>query len=184
MYDLIVLGGGPAGYNAADYAAKNGMSVLLIEERALGGVCLNEGCIPTKTLLYSAKIYDYAKHSSDYGVSFTGAAIDHAKVIGAQRSRRQDACRWRQRKIKARRSQGCQRSRRGLRGAARTASRSRSEATSIPARSCSSAPARSAAVPPIPGLREGLSTGFVKTNREILDRTTLPKHIVVIGGLA
>ena len=54
MYDLIVLGGGPAGYNAADYAAKNGMSVLLIEERALGGVCLNEGCIPTKTLLYSA----------------------------------------------------------------------------------------------------------------------------------
>ena len=63
MYDLIILGGGPAGYNAAERAGHAGLKTLVIEERALGGVCLNEGCIPTKTLLYSAKIYDYAKPS-------------------------------------------------------------------------------------------------------------------------
>ena len=56
MYDLIVLGGGPAGYNAAERAAHSGMKTLVLEGRALGGVCLNEGCVPTKTLLYSAKI--------------------------------------------------------------------------------------------------------------------------------
>ena len=65
MYDLIILGGGPAGYNAAERAGHAGLKTLVIEERALGGVCLNEGCIPTKTLLYSAKIYDYAKHGAD-----------------------------------------------------------------------------------------------------------------------
>ena len=81
MYDLIVIGGGPGGYNAAERAAHSGMKTLLFEERALGGVCLNEGCIPTKTLLYSAKIYDYAKHGTDYGVKFDGASIDHAFVV-------------------------------------------------------------------------------------------------------
>ena len=81
MYDLIILGGGPAGYNAAERAGHAGLKTLVIEERALGGVCLNEGCIPTKTLLYSAKIYDYAKHSKDYGVTFGSAEIDHAFVV-------------------------------------------------------------------------------------------------------
>ena len=51
MYDLIILGGGPAGYNAAERAGHAKLKTLVIEERALGGVCLNEGCIPTKTLL-------------------------------------------------------------------------------------------------------------------------------------
>ncbi|MCL2519357.1 MAG: FAD-dependent oxidoreductase, partial [Oscillospiraceae bacterium] len=81
IYDLIILGGGPAGYNAAERAAHGGLKTCLIEGRALGGVCLNEGCIPTKTLLYSAKIYDYAKHSESYGVKFNGAEIDHNFVI-------------------------------------------------------------------------------------------------------
>ena len=81
MFDLIILGGGPAGYNAAERAAHSGLKTLVFEERALGGVCLNEGCIPTKTLLYSAKILDYAKHGEKYGVTTTGASIDHAKVV-------------------------------------------------------------------------------------------------------
>ena len=81
MYDLIILGGGPAGYNAAERAGHAGLKTLVIEERALGGVCLNEGCIPTKTLLYSAKIYDYAKHGKDYGVTFGSAEFDHPFVV-------------------------------------------------------------------------------------------------------
>ena len=75
MYDLAIIGGGPAGYNAAELAAQGGFKTVVMEERALGGTCLNEGCIPTKTLLYSAKIYDYAKHSAAYGVEFAGAAL-------------------------------------------------------------------------------------------------------------
>ena len=69
LYDLIILGGGPAGYNAAERAGQAGLKTLVIEKRALGGVCLNEGCIPSKALLYSAKVYDYTKHASQYGVS-------------------------------------------------------------------------------------------------------------------
>ena len=62
QYDLIVLGGGPAGYLAAERAGHAGLSVLCIEKNSVGGVCLNEGCIPTKTLLYSAKLYDGARY--------------------------------------------------------------------------------------------------------------------------
>lgn len=68
-YQVIIIGGGPAGYTAAEAAGKAGLSVLLFEKQNLGGVCLNEGCIPTKTLLYSAKTYDGAKHASKYAVT-------------------------------------------------------------------------------------------------------------------
>ena len=67
-HDLIILGGGPAGYTAAERAARGGLNTLLIEKCALGGVCLNEGCIPTKTLLYSAKIWHLAEDAKKYGI--------------------------------------------------------------------------------------------------------------------
>lgn len=67
-HDLIILGGGPAGYTAAERAARGGLNTLLIEKRALGGVCLNEGCIPTKTLLYSAKIWHQVEDAKKYGI--------------------------------------------------------------------------------------------------------------------
>ena len=67
-HDLIILGGGPAGYTAAERAARGGLNTLLIERRALGGVCLNEGCIPTKTLLYSAKIWHLTEDAKKYGI--------------------------------------------------------------------------------------------------------------------
>ncbi len=67
-HDLIILGGGPAGYTAAERAAHGGLNTLLIEKRALGGVCLNEGCIPTKTLLYSAKIWHLTEDAKKYGI--------------------------------------------------------------------------------------------------------------------
>ena len=63
MYDLIVIGGGPAGYLSAERAAHAGMSVCLFEKNSLGGVCLNEGCIPSKALLHSAKVYETVKHA-------------------------------------------------------------------------------------------------------------------------
>ena len=81
IYDLIVLGGGPAGYLAAERAAHDGLSTVVIEKRSFGGCCLNEGCIPSKALLYSAKIYDYTKHGDKYGVTAENQKIDHSKVV-------------------------------------------------------------------------------------------------------
>ena len=80
-YQLIIIGGGPAGYTAAEAAGKASLSVLLIEKNNLGGVCLNEGCIPTKTLLYSAKTYDGARHASKYAVNVSEVSFDLAKII-------------------------------------------------------------------------------------------------------
>lgn len=80
-YQVIIIGGGPAGYTAAEAAGKAGLSVLLLEKQNLGGVCLNEGCIPTKTLLYSAKTYDGAKHASKYAVTVSEASFDLSKII-------------------------------------------------------------------------------------------------------
>ena len=80
-YDVAIIGGGPAGYTAAEKAAAGGLSTVLFEKNALGGVCLNEGCVPTKTLLYSAKVYDTVKHAPKYAVSAENAAFDFPKII-------------------------------------------------------------------------------------------------------
>lgn len=79
-YDLAIIGGGPAGYTAAERAAQGGLNVVLFEKKALGGVCLNEGCIPTKTLLYSAKLYQQALLGAKYGISAEHVAFDYAKI--------------------------------------------------------------------------------------------------------
>ena len=80
MYDIAIIGGGPGGYVAAEKAGKNGLKTILFEKKDLGGVCLNEGCIPTKTLLYSAKLYDQARKSEKYGVRVEGAELDYKKM--------------------------------------------------------------------------------------------------------
>lgn len=82
-YDIAIIGGGPAGYTAAERAGANGLRAVLFEKKAMGGVCLNEGCIPTKALLYSAKVLDGIKSAPKYGVSVEGApAFDMEKIIG------------------------------------------------------------------------------------------------------
>ena len=80
-YDVAIIGGGPAGYTAAERAAKGGLSTILFEKNALGGVCLNEGCVPTKTLLYSAKTYDNIHHASKYAVKAENPSFDLGKII-------------------------------------------------------------------------------------------------------
>ena len=80
MYDIAIIGGGPGGYVAAEKAGKRGLKTILFEKKDLGGVCLNEGCIPTKTLLYSTKLYDQARKSEKYGVSVEGATLDYKKM--------------------------------------------------------------------------------------------------------
>lgn len=80
-FQLAIIGGGPAGYSAAEAAGKAGLNVVLFEKNALGGVCLNEGCIPTKTLLYSAKVFDGARNASKYAVKVDNISFDIAKIV-------------------------------------------------------------------------------------------------------
>ena len=84
-YQVAIIGGGPAGYTAAETAGKAGLSVVLFEKQNLGGVCLNEGCIPTKTLLYSAKMYDSARYASKYAVHVSEVSFDLPKIIARNR---------------------------------------------------------------------------------------------------
>lgn len=81
-FDIAIIGGGPAGYTASERAAENGLKTVLFEKKAVGGVCLNEGCIPTKTLLYSAKILDSIKSASKYGIlTDINTGFDLDKII-------------------------------------------------------------------------------------------------------
>ena len=181
MYDLIILGGGPAGYNAAEKAAHHGLKTCVIEGRVLGGVCLNEGCIPTKTLLYSAKIYDYAKHGKDYGVKFSGAEIDHNFVIDRKNKVVKSlvggiAAALKKSGVDVISEYGV------ISGKDKdgfTVTAGNNEYTGKQLLICTGS---SAVVPPIPGLKEAVSNGFAVTNREILDMRTIPKRMTVIGG--
>ncbi len=181
MYDLIVIGGGPAGYNAAERAAEKGFKTCVVEERALGGTCLNEGCIPTKTLLYSAKIYDYAKHSKDYGVSFSDASIDHAKII----DRKNKVVKTLVGGVGMKMKKG------GIEVVTATAKITGKTAEgfavaagdkNLEARRLLICSGSEATLPPIDGLKDSLANGFALTNREILDMKEVPETLLVVGG--
>lgn len=180
MYDLAIIGGGPGGYVAAGRAGEAGLSVVLFEKRELGGVCLNEGCIPTKTLLYSAKVYDYATHADKYGVQVEGAAIDFGaifkrkekvvkKLVGGIKVQMRNA------QVEVVRETALIQGR-GAEGFTVLAGDQ-----TYTARNLLICTGSEAAVPPIPGLREGLG-GVVVTNREILSLQEKPERLVVIGG--
>ncbi|MEI6131851.1 MAG: dihydrolipoyl dehydrogenase [Bacillota bacterium] len=180
-YDLIVIGGGPGGYLAAERAGHAGLKTLLIEKRFIGGVCLNEGCIPSKALLYSAKIFDYARFSEKYGVTTEGAKFDHSvalerknKVVKSLVSGVKGALKGSkvtvidgEAKILGRGAEGFQ--------VAVGDDVHVSERLLI-------ATGSESIVPPIKGVPEGVKKGFVLTNREILDIEKVPEKLVIVGG--
>lgn len=84
-YDTIVIGSGPGGYVAAIRSSQLGMKTAVVERAELGGICLNWGCIPTKSLLKSAQVFEYIKHSEEYGIKVENAEADFTKII--ERSR-------------------------------------------------------------------------------------------------
>lgn len=84
-YDLIVIGSGPGGYVAAIRASQLGLKVGVVEKAELGGICLNWGCIPTKALLKSAQVFEYIKHSGDYGISVGDSSVDFGGVVKRSR---------------------------------------------------------------------------------------------------
>ena len=84
-YDLVVIGGGPAGYAAAIRAGQLGKKVACVEQERPGGTCLNWGCIPSKALLKSAELYNKIQHSEDLGITVSGVEYDFSKIIGRSR---------------------------------------------------------------------------------------------------
>ena len=84
-YDLIVIGSGPGGYVAAIRGAQLGLKVAVVERAEQGGICLNWGCIPTKSLLKSAQVLEYARHAESYGIKIEKAEPDFEAVIARSR---------------------------------------------------------------------------------------------------
>lgn len=181
IYDLIVIGGGPAGYYAAEQAGHEGLNTLLIEKRFIGGVCLNEGCVPSKTLLYSAKIYDSIKHGEAYGITFADLKMNHSAII--ERKNKIVKTLVMGVNAKLRKSNVTV-----ISGLAKIIGRAL-EGFSVTANDIEYTAKRlmiatgsMPIVPSIPGIKDGIEKGFVLTNREMLDIQQIPKSLVVIGG--
>lgn len=182
QFDVAVIGGGPGGYHCAQLLGGAGKKVVLFEARRLGGTCLNEGCIPTKALLNSAKLYRHALGSRAFGVSAENVAYVHKKAVakkngtvkrlvaGVEAGLKENGV-----SVVKEAAALCGRGENGF--VLRTESGAGYEAENVVL-----ATGSETVVPPIPGLKEALESGFAVTNREFLDLAELPEHFAVIGG--
>lgn len=179
MFDLIIIGGGPAGYVAAERAGHKGLNVVLFEKKSMGGVCLNEGCIPTKTMLYSAKTYENALHGDKYGVSGDNIRFDYEKIVARKNKVVKKLVSGVESKMKMHHVTV-------VKGEAMIQGRS-PKGVEV---SCNGenylgsnlliCTGSEAFVPPIPGIAE--AGDIILTNREILELTQKPTSLIVIGG--
>ena len=180
IFDLIVIGGGPGGYLAAERAAQGGLKTLLFEKRSLGGVCLNEGCVPSKALLNSAKTYDHALHGAAYGVTCGDVKIDQAAVINRKAKVVRTLVSGVKAKMKAHGVTVVMEQAK-IDGKDADGFRVTAGGQSYVGKRLIIATGSSAAVPPIPGVKENLGD-YVLTNREVLELTQIPEKFTVIGG--
>ena len=180
IFDVIVIGGGPGGYLAAERSAHAGLKTLLFEKQSLGGVCLNEGCIPSKALLNSAKTYEHALHASAYGVTCGDVKLDQKAVV----ARKGRVVRTLVSGVRAKMKgagvkvimEEAMISGKGAEGFTVTAA-----GKSYTGKNLIIATGSSNAVPPLPGIKENLG-GCVLTNREVLELPEIPEKFTVIGG--
>ena len=177
--DVAIIGGGPGGYVAAERAGAAGLKVVLFERKSLGGVCLNEGCIPTKTLLYSAKVYNYAQHGDHYGVYAENPAVKYNEIVDRKNKVVRKLVGGIKAAMKAHKVQvvAAEAMIEGRNAEGITIS---AAGESYQAKNLLICAGSEAVVPPIPGLKE--AGDVIVTNREILALTEQPKEIVVIGG--
>lgn len=181
-YDLVVIGGGPGGYLAAERAGHAGLKTLVIEKREFGGVCLNEGCVPSKTFLNSAKVLDYANHSENYGVKIEGKkSIDQKFVVQRKNSVVKMLvsgvkAQLKRNKVKTLCAEAY------IEGKTEGGFLIKAGDEKVEAKRLIIATGSAPVVPPINGLKENIESGLVLTNREILDLEYIPKTLTVIGG--
>jgi dihydrolipoamide dehydrogenase len=173
QYDLIIVGSGPGGYIAAERAGEHGMSVLLVERGELGGVCTNSGCIPTKSLLNSAKQYAHAREGAQFGVETSGVTFN----LGT-------AMKWKQETIKTLRSGIAFLMKKSkveiIQGEAQfTGERMiRVNGEDFEGTNLIIATGSSPVIPPIPGADKP----NVLTSKQILEIEQIPKSLVIVGG--
>lgn len=177
-YFLAIIGGGPAGYTAAEKAAQAGKDVVLFEQNALGGTCLNVGCIPTKTLLYSAKQYYNAQNAAKYGVKAENITFDYTKIA----QRKTKVVRKLVAGIKQRlNNEHCT----VVNGAASVVSRTDEKVViacgeeTYEAENLLICTGSNNFVPPIPGLKDN---PVVWDSTDALAATVLPQSMVIVGG--
>jgi len=181
VHDLVILGGGPAGYFAAERAADAGLRALLLEERALGGVCLNEGCIPTKAFLHSAKLAASAMKGEEYGVLAENVWLDHEKVlkyknIVVQKLVGGVAATLKKKQVDAIRAKGV------IKGRTEGGFAVEANGESYESERLLICTGSEVIVPKIKGLDKALKSGFVITSRECLDLESVPERFVIVGG--
>jgi len=181
VFDLMVIGGGPGGYLAAERAGDAGLATLLIEKNKIGGVCLNEGCIPTKTLLHSAKLYHAAISSQAYGIDVAHATLSHERVI----ARKQGVVRKLVAGVTAKlKKSGVE----TIKGHA-TITGKKNDAFVVTVNDVAYygkkliiATGSSPSVPPIDGIHDAIKDGTAINSKQALDLTTVPKRLAVLGG--
>jgi dihydrolipoamide dehydrogenase len=178
-FDLAIIGGGPAGYVAAERAGKKGLKVVLIEKGELGGVCLNEGCIPTKTLLYSAKLYDNALSGSKYGIDVKEVTLDYSKMMARKQKVVKKLVAGVASKMKEHHVEVIKNAA-FIKGRSASGIEITAGSTEILATNLLICTGSEAFVPPIPGL--GAVGELILTNREILELKQKPESLVIIGG--
>jgi dihydrolipoamide dehydrogenase len=179
MYDLAIIGGGPGGYVAAERAGAQGLKTILFEKKVLGGVCLNEGCIPTKTMLYSAKLYENALHGDKYGVITGEVSVDIGKIVDRKNKTVRRLVAGIASKMKNNNvevvSGGAMITGRSANGISIECNGENYNAANLLV--CTGS---EAFVPPIPGVAE--AGDIILTNREILNLKEIPKSLTIIGG--
>jgi dihydrolipoamide dehydrogenase len=178
-FDVLIVGGGPGGYVAAIKAGQLGLKVAVIEKDNVGGVCLNWGCIPTKTLLKSAKVFEQFKHAKDYGIdvkpdSFTANFPDMVKRKDSVVRRLTGGVAALLKKNGATLIKGY--------AEVIDANHVKVGEETYETKSLILATGASVIMPPITGLKEAFEAGFVLTSKEILDLKTLPQSLVIVGG--
>lgn len=177
-FDIAIIGGGPAGYNAAAAAAGKGLKTVLFEKNKVGGVCLNEGCIPTKALLHSANLYDEMQESSKYGIKVEGAiAPDYKRIVARKTKIVKKLIAGVAMKLEAAGVTTVNAEAR-LDGEENGLVRIQAGEDTYTVKHVIIATGSETVIPPI----KGLDTVEYWTSREALDAKELPEDIVVIGG--
>ena len=180
-FDVIVIGAGPGGYLAAERAGQAGLKALLIEKQHIGGTCLNEGCIPTETLLRSAKLYDACLKAEPYCVKCEGVSIDHSAVVQRKRAVTANLVAGVKAGLKAAKVKT-------IEDAAVIAGRDADGfAVSVGGethhgKNLIIAAGSHPVVPGIEGLKACIESGFVLTSTELLEIPEVPESLCVVGG--